>query len=113
MDIVSSYRRLFAPGTLCLGHSCALSPLGWFFRDSGDRRHLSDRTRFQCTLALIPIFTAAVGYATLLAIHTSLDVQYGVLFLSTVGSFAAVPMVVWWFGLNREMEFRILPQMNV
>lgn len=40
------------------------------------------------------------GFAILLAVHTNREVQYAALFLVTMGTYSAMPIIVCWFTMN-------------
>ncbi|KAK5996928.1 MFS transporter prlL [Cladobotryum mycophilum] len=62
--------------------------------------YLSDRIRHRFAFALLGMFVAIAGFATLLAVHDNRNVQYGALFLITSGAYTAMPILVCWFNMN-------------
>ena len=55
------------------------------------------------------LLISVVGITVLLTVHDSVNVRYGALFLSVMGGFSAVPIVICWFSTNREsMSCRFL-----
>ncbi|KNG89001.1 MFS transporter [Aspergillus nomiae NRRL 13137] len=63
---------------------------------------LSDRFRHRFAFAFIPMLIAMAGYGILLNIHGEAQrhVQYGALFLVTMGCYSAMPVLVCWFSMN-------------
>jgi len=60
----------------------------------------SDWNRHRFLYALCPIFVAMAGLAILLNVHDNLDLQYGALFLTCLGTYSAMPIIVCWFSMN-------------
>lgn len=48
------------------------------------------------------LLISVVGMIILLSVHNSVNVRYGALFLTIMGGFSAVPIVICWFSTNRE-----------
>ena len=48
------------------------------------------------------LLISVVGIIVLLNVHDSVKVMYGALFLSMMGGFAALPIILCWFSVNRE-----------
>ncbi|KAL1858953.1 hypothetical protein VTK73DRAFT_7722 [Phialemonium thermophilum] len=61
---------------------------------------LSDRARHRFLFALVPICFAIAGFAVLLRVHTHIDAQYAMLFLTCMGTYSAMPVIVCWFNMN-------------
>ena len=63
---------------------------------------LSDKFRHRFAFAFIPMLIAMAGYGILLNIHgeSQRHVQYGALFLVTMGCYSAMPVLVCWFSMN-------------
>jgi hypothetical protein len=64
--------------------------------------YFSDLTRHRFAFAILPICIAIVGFALLLSHHDkeSRNVQFGALFLVTMGCYSAMPVIVCWFSMN-------------
>ena len=60
----------------------------------------SDTLRHRFLFTLFPICIAITGFAILLAVHTNHNVEYAALFLITMGTYGAMPVVVCWFTQN-------------
>ncbi|KAF5018232.1 hypothetical protein F66182_9795 [Fusarium sp. NRRL 66182] len=61
---------------------------------------LSDKLRHRASFAIFAILVAIAGFATLLSVHDNHKVQYGALFLVTMGAYTAMPIIVCWFNMN-------------
>jgi len=61
---------------------------------------LSDKFRHRFLFTLIPIFLAIAGFAILLRVHNRLHLEYAALFMITMGTYSAMPVVVCWFNMN-------------
>jgi len=62
--------------------------------------YLSDRLRHRFLFTLFPICVSITGFTILLSVHNNLHLEYAALFLVTMGTYAAMPVVVCWFNLN-------------
>jgi MFS family permease len=62
--------------------------------------YASDKTRHRFAFTIIPILVSIAGFAILLAVHNHRQVQYAALFLVTMGTYSAMPVVVCWFNMN-------------
>lgn len=60
----------------------------------------SDWSRHRFLYALCPIFIAIAGLAVLLNVHDNLDLMYSALFLTCLGTYSAMPVIVCWFNMN-------------
>jgi MFS family permease len=60
----------------------------------------SDYTRHRFAFTILPIGVALAGFAILLAEHHNRHVEYAALFLITMGTYSAMPVVVCWFNMN-------------
>jgi len=54
----------------------------------------SDRLRHRFLFALLPIAIAIAGFAILLAEHSNHNLEYAALFLVTMGTYSAMPVIV-------------------
>ncbi|CAD6586114.1 MAG: hypothetical protein ASARMPREDX12_002272 [Alectoria sarmentosa] len=61
---------------------------------------LSDLTHHRFLFAFTPICIAIAGVAVLLTVHDNKHLEYGALFLVTMGTFSAMPVVICWFTMN-------------
>lgn len=64
--------------------------------------YLSDRVRHRFTFCILPICLACAGFGILLNVHGDdrRNLQYGALFLVTMGAYSAMPIIVCWFVTN-------------
>lgn len=60
----------------------------------------SDLFKHRFLFTLIPTAIAIAGFAILLTTHHNLHLQYGALFLVTMGTYSAAPVAVCWFNMN-------------
>ena len=60
----------------------------------------SDQLKHRFLFTLIPIAMAITGFAILLTVHTRPHLEYAALFLVTMGTYSALPVIVCWFNLN-------------
>ncbi|KAL6716471.1 High-affinity nicotinic acid transporter [Lecanora helva] len=60
----------------------------------------SDWFKHRFLFTLIPIAMAIAGFAILLTVHTNHHLEYAALFLVTMGTYSALPVIVCWFNLN-------------
>ncbi|KAM0074168.1 High-affinity nicotinic acid transporter [Fusarium odoratissimum] len=60
----------------------------------------SDKLRHRASFAIFAILVAIAGFAILLSVHNNHSVQYGALFLVTMGAYTAMPIIVCWFNMN-------------
>ncbi|KAF2722420.1 MFS general substrate transporter [Polychaeton citri CBS 116435] len=61
---------------------------------------LSDKLRHRFGFAIFAICVAIAGFAILIAVHDDTRLQYGALFLVTMGAYSAMPIIVCWFNMN-------------
>ncbi|MCJ1245141.1 hypothetical protein MMC30_002342 [Trapelia coarctata] len=62
--------------------------------------YFSDLIRHRFLFALIPICVSITGFAILLAEHYNHNLEYAALFLVTMGTYSAMPVIVCWFNMN-------------
>jgi len=62
----------------------------------------SDYYKKKYVFILPLLLISVVGITILLTVHDSVSVRYGALFLSVMGGFSAVPIIICWFSTNRE-----------
>ncbi|KAH8909775.1 MFS general substrate transporter [Coniochaeta sp. PMI_546] len=60
----------------------------------------SDWSKHRFLYALLPIFISIAGFAILLTVHTNLNLEYAALFLTCMGTYSAMPVIVCWFNMN-------------
>ncbi|KAK4146389.1 major facilitator superfamily domain-containing protein [Dichotomopilus funicola] len=60
----------------------------------------SDWAQHRFLFILAPISIAIAGFAVLLTVHDNLSVQYAALFLTCMGTYSAMPIIVCWFNMN-------------
>ncbi|KAH8077733.1 MFS general substrate transporter [Cristinia sonorae] len=61
---------------------------------------LSDRLQHRFLFTILPILVAVIGFIVLISTDHPTKVKYGALFLSTAGTFSAMPVVLCWFSTN-------------
>ena len=61
---------------------------------------LSDATRHRFGYAIFCICIAIAGFGILISVHNNLDVQYAALFMVTMGTYSAMPVIVCWYNMN-------------
>ena len=57
---------------------------------------LSDWTRHRFGFAVFSICVAITGFGILITVHDNTRLQYGALFLVTMGTYTAMPIIVCW-----------------
>ena len=62
--------------------------------------YISDKLQHRFLFTIIPICISISGFAILLNVFTNHRVEYGALFLITMGTYTALPMIVCWFVMN-------------
>ncbi|KAF2200482.1 MFS general substrate transporter [Delitschia confertaspora ATCC 74209] len=62
--------------------------------------YLSDKFRHRFIFTIIPICVSMAGFAILISVHNHRSVQYAALFLVTMGTYTAMPIIVCWFNMN-------------
>lgn len=60
----------------------------------------SDAARHRFLFTIIPICISISGLAILMLVHDNLPLQYGALFLTAMGAYSAMPVIVCWFSMN-------------
>jgi MFS family permease len=86
-DPIQTQLRSVPPWAAAFGFSLAVA-------------YFSDKLRHRFAFAVFAICVAIAGFATLISIHDNTSVQYGALFLVTMGAYTAMPIVVCWFNMN-------------
>nr|POE48315.1 putative transporter [Quercus suber] len=61
---------------------------------------LSDKTQHRFGFAVFAICVSIAGFGILIAVHDNTPLQYGALFLVTMGTYGAMPLIVCWFNMN-------------
>ncbi|KAI0382932.1 MFS general substrate transporter [Hypomontagnella monticulosa] len=61
---------------------------------------LSDWMRHRAAFALAPLALGLAAFATLLKVHNNTPLQYGMLHLVTISTYAVLPITVCWFNMN-------------
>ncbi|KAL2181969.1 major facilitator superfamily domain-containing protein [Thermothelomyces heterothallicus CBS 202.75] len=61
---------------------------------------LSDWAKHRFLFIIGSICIAISGFAVLLSVHDNLQVQYAALFLTCMGTYSAMPIIVCWFNMN-------------
>ena len=61
---------------------------------------LSDWTKHRFLFTVGPICVAIAGFAVLLNVHDDISTQYASLFLTCMGTYSAMPVIVCWFNMN-------------
>jgi hypothetical protein len=60
----------------------------------------SDWAKHRFLFVIGSISIAIAGFAILINVHDNLQVQYAALFLTCMGTYAAMPVIVCWFNMN-------------
>ncbi|TVY16003.1 MFS transporter prlL [Lachnellula arida] len=60
----------------------------------------SDYAKHRFLFTIIPICVSIAGFAILLTVHHDRHLEYAALFLVTMGTYAAMPVIVCWFNMN-------------
>jgi MFS family permease len=61
---------------------------------------LSDKFKHRFLFALIPICVSITGFGILITVHQNYHLEYAALFLVTMGTYSAMPVIVCWFNMN-------------
>lgn len=61
---------------------------------------LSDWTRHRFGFAVFCICISITGFSILISIYDDLPTQYAALFLVTMGTYSAMPIIVCWYNMN-------------
>lgn len=61
---------------------------------------ISDYTKHRFAYAIFSICVAIAGFGILIAVHDNRNLQYGALFMVTMGTYTAMPIIVCWFNMN-------------
>lgn len=61
---------------------------------------LSDKFKHRFLFAIIPICVSIAGFAILTVVHHNQKLEYAALFLVTMGTYSAMPVIVCWFQMN-------------
>ncbi|KAF2210062.1 hypothetical protein CERZMDRAFT_45864 [Cercospora zeae-maydis SCOH1-5] len=61
---------------------------------------LSDATKHRFGFAVFSICISIAGFSILISVHDNNTVQYAALFLVTMGTYSAMPVIVCWFNMN-------------
>jgi MFS family permease len=61
---------------------------------------LSDKFKHRFLFALIPICVSITGFGILITVHNNYHLEYAALFLVTMGTYSAMPVIVCWFNMN-------------
>ena len=69
----------------------------------------SDKTRHRFAFTLIPICVSITGFALLLTNYGNRKVEYAALFLVTMGTYSAMPVIVCWFNMNLVSPSHLFP----
>lgn len=60
----------------------------------------SDYFRHRFGFAVFSICVAITGFGILISVHDDTKLQYGALFLVTMGTYTAMPIIVCWYNMN-------------
>lgn len=61
---------------------------------------LSDWAQHRFAFAVFSICVSITGFGILLGVHDNTQLQYAALFLVTMGTYTAMPIIVCWFNMN-------------
>lgn len=62
--------------------------------------YFSDAARHRLAFAVFCICVSITGFAILISVHDNTNLQYAALFLVTMGTYSAMPIVVCWANMN-------------
>ncbi|KAG8533207.1 uncharacterized protein KY384_001990 [Bacidia gigantensis] len=62
--------------------------------------YFSDLLKHRFFFTIFTIAMSIAGFAILLSTHTHKHLEYGALFLVTMGTYSALPVIVCWFNMN-------------
>lgn len=68
--------------------------------------YASDKLRHRFIFTLLPISVAVTGFIMLLQEYKDTDTEYAALFLVTMGTYSAMPVIVCWFNMNLGGHYR-------
>ena len=68
--------------------------------------YLSDLARHRFAFTIFCICITITGFAIVISIDDNLPLQYAALFLITMGTYTAMPIIVCWFNMNLGGMFR-------
>jgi len=60
----------------------------------------SDFAKHRFLFTILPISVAIAGFAILITVHHNQHLEYAALFLITMGTYSAMPVIVCWFNMN-------------
>jgi len=60
----------------------------------------SDFVKHRFLFTIIPICVSIAGFCIMITVHDNQHVEYGGLFLVTMGTYSAMPVIVCWFNMN-------------
>lgn len=60
----------------------------------------SDKLKHRFLFALVPICVSITGFGILISVHYNHHLEYAALFLVTMGTYSAMPVIVCWFSMN-------------
>lgn len=60
----------------------------------------SDLAKHRFLFTVGPLCLSIAGFAILLNVHDHINVQYAALFLTCMGTYSAMPVIVCWFNMN-------------
>ncbi|KAF2155650.1 MFS general substrate transporter [Myriangium duriaei CBS 260.36] len=61
---------------------------------------LSDKTRHRFAFTVMGCCIGIAGFGILVTVHNNRHLQYGALFLVTMGTYSIMPIIVCWFTMN-------------
>ena len=61
---------------------------------------LSDYFRHRIGFAIFSICVSITGFGICMSVHDNTNLQYGALFLVTMGTYTAMPIIVCWYNMN-------------
>jgi MFS family permease len=60
----------------------------------------SDFAKHRFLFSILPICVAIAGFAIVITVHHNKHLEYAALFLITMGTYSAMPVIVCWFNMN-------------
>lgn len=62
----------------------------------------SDRLQHRFAFVIIGACLCLTGFAILRSVHDRVHLEYGAIFMSAMGVYSIMPIVICWVGMNRE-----------
>lgn len=107
IEVLTDHPAYFAPSIIQgLGHNAirtqllSVPPWACAFTLAMLTAIASDHLRHRFVFVLLPTAVSLTGFLILLIVHDNTKLQYAALFLSAMGTYSAMPIIVCWFNTN-------------